>query len=70
MFESESQGTASGRYRMVLVSGELRQKNHQKSVQQALDEGSVQGWRLVSATTTNTSGAWVTGVYWDTTPER
>ena len=52
MFESESQGTASGRYRMVLVSGELRQKNHQKSVQQALDEGSVQGWRLVSATTT------------------
>ncbi|MCA1716000.1 MAG: hypothetical protein LC781_03775 [Actinobacteria bacterium] len=51
------------------MSGELRQKSHQKSVQQALDEGSVRGWRLVSANTTNASGAWVTCVYWDTTPE-
>ena len=70
MFERDTQGTASGRYRVVLVSGEMRQKSHQQSVQQALDEGSAQGWRLVSATTTNASGAWVTGVYWDTTPER
>lgn len=70
MFERESQGTASGRYRVELVSGEMRQKSHQQSVQHALDEGSAYGWRLVSATTTNASGSWVTGVYWDTAPER
>jgi hypothetical protein len=69
VFERETEGMASGRYQMVLVSGEMRQKSHQKSVQQALDEGSARGWHLVSATTTNT-GAWVTSVYWDTTPER
>lgn len=48
----------------------MRQKSHQQSVQRALDEGSARGWRLVSATTTNASGALVTGVYWDTAPER
>ncbi|MDQ4127768.1 MAG: hypothetical protein M3151_07470 [Actinomycetota bacterium] len=70
MFESESRGAGSGRYRVELVSGEMRQKSHQQSVQRALDEGNVRGWRLVSATTTNAGGAWVTGVYWDTVPER
>jgi hypothetical protein len=69
VFESESRGSTSGRYRVELVSGEMRQKSHQQSVQRALDEGSARGWRLVSATTTNASGAWVTGVYWDTTLE-
>jgi hypothetical protein len=39
-------------------------------VQAALDEGSAAGWRLVSATTTNASGVYVTGIFWDTTPER
>ena len=68
MFDGEPQGTATGRYRAELVSGEMRQKSHQRSVQKALDEGSARGWRLVSATTTNAGGAWVTGVYWDTTP--
>lgn len=69
MFDSESQGSASGRYRVELVSGEFRQKSHQQSVQGVLDEGSARGWRLVSATT-DACGAWVTGVWWDTTPDR
>jgi hypothetical protein len=69
MFDSESQGSASGRYRVELVSSEFRQKSHQQSVQGVLDEGNARGWRLVSATT-NASGAWVTGVWWDTTPDR
>jgi hypothetical protein len=34
-------------------------------VQERLDEGAAEGWRLVSATTTN-----ATGIYWDTTRER
>jgi len=70
MFDSESRGSTSGRYRVELVSGEMRQKSHQQSVQRVLDEGGTRGWHLVSATTTNASGAWVTGVYWDTAPER
>jgi hypothetical protein len=70
VFERESQVTPPGRYRVELVSGEMRQKSHQQSVQRSLDEGSARGWRLVSATTTNASGSWVTGVYWDTAPER
>ncbi len=69
MFGSDERGRAPGRYTLELVSGELRQKSHQSSVQRALDEGSARGWRLVSATTTNASGSWVTGVYWDTAPE-
>ena len=32
MFDSESQGSASGRYRVELVSGEFRQKSHQQGV--------------------------------------
>jgi len=28
------------------------------------------GLRLVSATTTNAAGSYVTGIYWDTTPAR
>jgi hypothetical protein len=70
MFESGAESQPTGRYRVELVSGEMRQKGHQQSVQRALDEGSARGWRLVSATTTNASGAWVTGIYWDTAPER
>jgi hypothetical protein len=69
MFDSESQGSASGRYRVELVSGEFRQESHQQSVQGVLDEGSARGWRLVSVTT-DACGAWVTGVWWDTTPDR
>jgi hypothetical protein len=70
VFERESHGTATGRYRVDLVSGEMRQKSHQQSVQDTLDAGSAAGWRLVNATTTNASGAWVSAVYWDTAPER
>ncbi len=70
MFDSSAEIQATGRYMVELVSGEMRQKSHLKSVQQVLDEGSARGWRLVSATTTNASGAWVTGVYWETAPER
>ncbi len=69
MFENDTQ-TLAGRYQVRIVSGEMRQKSHQKKVQEALDDGGARGWQLVSATTTNTSGAFVTGVYWDTTPER
>jgi hypothetical protein len=43
MFDSESQGSASGRYRVELVSGEMRQKSHQQSVRGALNEGSARG---------------------------
>lgn len=69
MFRSEAQGPA-GRYRAEIVSGEMRQKSHQDKVQETLDEGAARGWRLVSATTTNASGVYVTGIYWDTAPER
>ncbi|CAA9468733.1 MAG: hypothetical protein AVDCRST_MAG02-3446 [uncultured Rubrobacteraceae bacterium] len=70
MSERSAQSQPPGRYTVEIVSGEMRQKSHQQSVQRALDEGSAHGWRLVSATTTNASGSWVTGVYWDTAPER
>ncbi len=66
MFESEAR---AGRYQVEFVSGQFREKKHQEEVQRVLDEGSARGWRLVSATTTNTGGAWVTGVYWDTIPD-
>lgn len=70
MFDSGAQSPASGRYRMEMVAGEMRKKSHHANVQEKLNEGSQQGWRLVSATTTNASGTYVTGIYWDTTPER
>jgi len=60
MFERSAESQATGRYRVDLVSGETRQKSHQKSVQETLDEG--------SANTTNASSVYVTAVYWDTTP--
>lgn len=69
MFEGEVRQPA-GRYRAEIVTGELRQKSHQSSVQERLDEGSARGWRLVSANTTNATGSYVTGIYWDTAPER
>ncbi len=69
MFESDAQA-AAGRYQIRLVTGEFREKSHQRKMQEALDEGSARGWELVSATTTNASGAYVTGIYWDTTPNR
>ncbi len=68
MFERSAESQATGRYRVDLVSGEMRQKSHQKSVQETLDEGSASGWRLVRANTTNASSVYVTAVYWDTTP--
>ena len=60
----------TGRYRFQIVTGEMRVKSHQNKVQEALDEGSSRGWRLISATTTNATGYYVTGIYWDTVPER
>ncbi len=68
MFERSAESQTTGRYRVDLVSGEMRQKSHQQSVQRTLDEGSASGWRLVSANTTNASSVYVTAVYWDTTP--
>jgi hypothetical protein len=62
-------GGLPGRYQVEIISGQIRQKSHQKDVQETLNEGSAKGWRLVSATTTNVGGAYVTGIYWDTTPE-
>ena len=61
---------STGRYRFQLVAGEFRVKSHQSKVQEALDEGASWGWRLVSATTTNANGSYVTGIYWDTMPDR
>lgn len=69
VFESEAR-QPTGRYRAEIVTGELRQKSHQNNVQECLDEGSARGWRLVSATTSNATGSYVTGIYWDTAPER
>lgn len=70
MFERSAESQATGRYQVEMVAGEMRKKSHHASVQEKLDEGSQQGWRLVSATTTNASGTYVTAIYWDTTPER
>lgn len=71
MFGSDEQRAMSGgRYQVEIVSGQLRQKSHQEKIQATLDEGSARGWRLVSATTTNASGSFVTGIYWDTNPDR
>jgi hypothetical protein len=67
VFEGEA-GQSTGRYRVEMVAGELRQKSHQAKVQERLDEGAARGWRLVSATTTNATGSYVTGIYWDTAP--
>ncbi len=49
MFDRDSGAVPSGRYRVELVSGQWRGKSHLPKVQAALDEGSAQGWRLVSA---------------------
>ena len=67
MFDSEARGTA-GRYRAEIVAGEMRQKSHLAKVQERLNEGAARGWRLVSANTTNATGSYVTGIYWDTVP--
>ena len=69
VFQSEAR-EPTGRYRAEIVTGEMRQKSHQAKVQEYLDEGAARGWRLVSATTTNATGSYVTGIYWDTAPER
>lgn len=69
MFGRE-ENVSTGRYRFQLVAGEMRVKSHEKKVQEVLDEGSSQRWELVSATTTNGTGSYVTGIYWNTTPER
>lgn len=70
MFGNGEAVRASGCYRVRVISGEYRVKSHEKKVQEALDEGIALGWRLVSATTTNATGAFTTGLYWDTRPER
>lgn len=66
MFGGGEEQVPSGRYQFRLVAGEMRVKSHQSKVQEALDEGASRGWRLVSATTTNATGSYVTGIYWDT----
>jgi hypothetical protein len=48
----------------------MRRKSHLTKVQERLDEGAAKGWRLVSATTTNGTSTYVTGIYWDATQER
>ena len=71
MFGSrEPETTPTGRYRFQIVTGEMRQKTHERNVQEALNEGASNRWQLVSATTTNAAGSWVTSLYWDTEPER
>lgn len=70
MFGGGEERVPTGRYRFRIVAGEMRVKSHEQKVQEALDEGSSRGWRLVSATTTNATGSYVTGIYWDTAPER
>lgn len=69
MFGSE-EVAATGRYRVEIVTGEMRAKPHQRSVQEALNEGGTRGWELVSATTTYTGSAYVTSLYWDASPRR
>lgn len=54
------------RYRFEAVPVQLTQKAHNKEVQKALNEGAGKGWELVSAS----SGAYVTALFWDTTPHR
>jgi hypothetical protein len=61
---------ATGRYRIEMVTGQLREKPHQRTVQQSLDEGGSRGWELVSATTTYTGGGYATALYWDASPRR
>ena len=70
MFGGGEERAPTGRYRFQLVAGEMRVKSHEQKVQEALDEGASWGWRLVSATTTNNGGSYITGLYWDTMPER
>jgi hypothetical protein len=67
VLDSEA-GQTAGRYQVELVTGGMRQKSHQAKVQERLNECAARGWRLVSATTTNATGTYVTGVYWDTVP--
>ena len=69
MFQSEAREPV-GRYRAETISGQLRQKSHLAKVQERLNEGDARGWRLLSASTTNASGAHFTSIYWDTTQER
>ena len=69
VFQGEAR-EPTGRYRAEVVAGEMRQKSHQSKVQEHLDEGAARGWWLVSATTTNAAGSYVTGIYWDTAPKR
>jgi hypothetical protein len=69
MFQSEAPQSDFERYRVQII-GEMRTGSHQEKVQEALDKGSDAGWQLVSAMTNNATGFFVTGVYWDTTPER
>jgi hypothetical protein len=63
VFGGGEERVSSGRYRVRVVVGEIRVKSHQSKVQEALDEGASWGWRLVSATTTNAGGSYVTGIY-------
>ena len=60
---------ASGRYNVQMVSRSFGQKKHLQSVQEALNTGSLRGWRLVSANDSNFSGLH-TILYWDTEPHR
>jgi len=70
MFGGSDEVEATGRYRVELVSGQLREGPHERTVQQALNEGGTRAWELVSATTTYTGGGYVTALYWDASPRR
>jgi hypothetical protein len=63
-------GSSPVRYQVEIISGELRTNTHQGKIQEALNEGSSRGWRLVSATTAYSDSCFTTGIYWDTAPER
>jgi hypothetical protein len=70
VFDSDRSAMSSERYRYEIIAGHMRIKSHHPEVQDALDKGSGQGWRLVSANTTNPGGVYITSIFWDTTPER
>lgn len=70
MFRDQERREPTGRYRVEIITSEMRRKSHLKKVQERLDEGGASPWHLVSANTTNATGFYVTGIYWDTTPER
>jgi hypothetical protein len=69
MFQSQEEEPA-GRYRTGIIEGHMRKQSHQAEVYECLNKGEQQGWRLVSASTSNPVGTYFTSLYWDTSQER